>query len=519
MTTFTKIQDGETPSIDVSSSRVLSDIDPMVYGGFIEHMGRCVYGGIYDPGNKHGLSDENGFRTDVIACLKELNVPVIRYPGGNFVATYHWMDGIGPREKRPKREEPAWLTQESNQMGTDEFMKFCELVGAEPYLALNMGTGTLDEAMAWMEYCNSDRDTYYANLRRANGREKPYNVKYWALGNETWGPWQVGQLSKEDYAKKAFQWAKALKIVHPDITLILCGKTGYDDWDRYVLQECIQYTDMHSIHIYTCANDHLANVTAPKSAERAIQITASLIELALINHVPGYTAPNSIPRRAPPKICFDEWNMWDDEKAPGHLGGEQAYDLSDALGLAVWLNVFIRQSKYIGMANIAQSVNVLGPLSTKHDGSGVIKQTLWWPLLLFSKYMRGKTLAAHVRSGAYDGPTRPGWIRMTEETPWLDVSCALGDDDMLNLAVVNIAENKDWETEIRGVPHGTQVQVYTVGGNGTNVRDTNFDGVQRIGVAESKWEAKGKYTFSRHSFTLLRWKSQMVCMSVRVDSV
>lgn len=154
-------------------------------------MGRCVYGGIYDPDNKNGEIDDHGFRTDVMECFRELRIPVIRYPGGNFVATYHWMDGIGPREKRPRRRDLAWLADEPNHFGTDEFMTFCGLVGAKPYLALNMGTGTLDEALAWLEYCNSDRDTYYANLRRENGHEKPYHVKYWALGNEVWGPWYV----------------------------------------------------------------------------------------------------------------------------------------------------------------------------------------------------------------------------------------------------------------------------------------------------------------------------------------
>jgi alpha-N-arabinofuranosidase len=154
-------------------------------------MGRCIYGGIYDPQNTNqGLRDSNGFRTDVIGCLKdELKVPVVRYPGGNFCATYHWQDGIGPQNKRPKRPELAWEGFEPNTFGTDEFMEWIKTVGAEPYLCLNMGTGSLDEALAWVEYCNGDKDTYYANLRRQNGHEKPYGVKYWSLGNEMWGPW------------------------------------------------------------------------------------------------------------------------------------------------------------------------------------------------------------------------------------------------------------------------------------------------------------------------------------------
>lgn len=172
-------------------------------------MGRCIYGGIYEPGSS--LADENGFRKDVLSALRELDIPVIRYPGGNFVATYHWQDGIGPRDKRPKRPELAWLGIETNQFGTDEFMKWLDVLSegkerrVEPYLCLNFGTGTLDEALAWVEYCNGTRDTYYANLRRANGHPEPYRVKYWALGNEVWGPWQVEQMTKEDYSKKAIQ--------------------------------------------------------------------------------------------------------------------------------------------------------------------------------------------------------------------------------------------------------------------------------------------------------------------------
>jgi alpha-L-arabinofuranosidase len=251
---------------------------------------------------------------------------------------------------------------------------------------------------------------------------------------------------------------------------------------------------------------HLANVTSPRSAERAIQIAANLIDLAFINNVPAYVAPTAITKNRPPTICFDEWNVWDEFKAPGHLGGEQAYDLSDALGVAAWLNVFIRQSKYLGMANIAQSVNVLAPLSTKRDGSGVIKQTLWWPLLLFSKYMRGKTLGVHVRSGAYEGRTKPEWIRKTEDTPWLDVSCAFSEDGFVNLAVINISEDRDFETQIMGVGENS-VDIFTIGKDNESVSDVNFDGVQRVGVVPSKWDGKGRYTFPKHTFSLLRWKA------------
>ncbi|KAI0131073.1 glycoside hydrolase family 51 protein [Daldinia grandis] len=501
MTTFTKITGDETPLIEVDAAKRLSKIDPMTYGGFTEHMGRCIYGGIYDPSNP--LSDEDGFRTDVLSALREIDIPVVRYPGGNFVATYHWQDGIGPREKRPSRPELAWLGTETNQFGTDEFMRWLDKLGAgkdrrvEPYLCLNFGTGTLDEALAWLEYCNGTRDTHYANLRRANGHPEPYRVKYWALGNEVWGPWQVEQMTKEDYAKKAVQWTKALRLLDPSIELILCGQDGQSSWDHYVLHECVGWVDMHSIHIYTASNKHLHNATAPLAAERAIQITASLIDLARIENKVSPTKP-------PTRICFDEWNVWDPERAPGDKGAEEQYTLSDALAVGVWLNVFVRQSKYMGMANIAQTVNVISPLMTNEHG--VVRQATWWPLLLFSKYMRGWTVATHVRSGAYEGETTPAWLQGTlgeAGAPWLDVSAALGDDGYVNLAVVNISETEDFAVQIKGV--GADVSVYTV--SGSQVSSTNREGKEEVSLSEGKWNGQGKYTFVKHTFTLLRWRS------------
>ncbi|KAL9619827.1 MAG: hypothetical protein Q9160_005567 [Pyrenula sp. 1 TL-2023] len=456
-------------------------------------MGRCVYGGIYDPGNS--LSDEDGFRKDVIEAIKSLDVPVIRYPGGNFCATYHWMDGIGPKEKRPTRPELAWLGIESNQFGTDEFMKWCKIVGTEPYICLNMGTGTLDEAMAWVEYCNGTKDTFYANLRRKNGHEEPYNVKYWALGNEIWGPWQVNQMTKENYALAAHQWAKALKLLDPKIQLILCGETGHSSWDHHVLQNAIQFVDMHSIHIYTASNAHLPNVTAPLCAERSIEMAASMIDLARIEA----KVPPSAPRQT---ICFDEWNVWDPVRAPGEQGAEEQYTISDALAVAVWLNVFVRQSKYLGMANIAQSVNVISPLMTSKDG--LRKQTIWWPLYLFSKYMRGTTLGAHLRCGEYDGVTEPKWIRDILQTPWLDVSCVLGDDGFVNLAVVNIKEDADVRVRLVGVGEGN-VQTFVVTGENVNAKTVEKE--DSTGYREGTWQAKeGTFVFERHSLTLLRSK-------------
>ncbi|KAB8238793.1 alpha-N-arabinofuranosidase [Aspergillus alliaceus] len=504
MTTFTKLSNHDTPSISIHPSRRISKINPNIYAGFTEHMGRCIYGGIYDPGNP--LSDENGFRKDVLEALKTLNIPVVRYPGGNFMATYHWIDGVGPKDQRPARPELAWLGTETNQFGTDEFLKWCEVLGTEPYFCLNFGTGTLDEALAWVEYCNGTKDTYYANLRRKNGREEPYNVKYWALGNETWGPWQVEQMTKEAYSHKAFQWAKALKLLDPSLILILCGQDGTASWDYYTLKHCllpahsplstsaVPLIDMHSIHLYTSSSSHLPNVTAPLAAERAIEITSSLIDLARIE--------NGVPSdQLRPTICFDEWNVWDPIRAEGSKGAEESYTLSDALAVAVWLNVFVRKSKDLGMACIAQTVNVISPLMTTEEG--ITKQTTWWPLYLFSKYMRGWTISAHLASATYEGETSPKWVRGVKETPWLDVSAVLGEDGYVNVAVVNIHDEKAIETEIDG-PAG-EVTVFTV--TADTVAATNMRGKEEVVVVESTWNGRGPYVFPKHSLTLLRWKA------------
>lgn len=232
-------------------------------------------------------------------------------------------------------------------------------------------------------------------------------------------------------------------------------------------------------------------LSAPRSAERAIQITASLIDLARIEN----NVPPTIPRQ---KICFDEWNVWDPVRAPGEDGGEEAYTLSDALAVAVWLNVFVRQAEYMGMANIAQSVNVISPLMT--TATGVVKQPPWWPLLLFSKYMRGQALAVGVRCGEWQGETKPGWIRGTVETPWLDVSAALGDDGVVSLAVVNIREDKAVETQLRGIPAGAKVEVHLVSGKGVLERDAG------VSTSEISWPESQSYTFPAASLTMLRYK-------------
>ena len=238
-------------------------IDRHIFGSFIEHLGRAVYEGIYEPG--HPAADENGFRKDVIGLIKELNVPIVRYPGGNFLSGYDWRDGIGPKEKRPVRLDLAWFSTETNEFGTDEFMKWCRIAGIEPMMAVNMGTGTILDAARLVEYCNHPGGTTVSEMRRANGADQPYNVEYWCIGNEMDGPWQIGHLTAEEYGRKALEAAKVMRWANGEmdgaagpngkLKLIVSGSSNHEmptfpEWDRTVLEHTYKQIDLLSMHRY-----------------------------------------------------------------------------------------------------------------------------------------------------------------------------------------------------------------------------------------------------------------------------
>ncbi|KAJ7206616.1 glycoside hydrolase family 51 protein [Mycena pura] len=517
-------------TIRIDPARHVAPVDPRIYSGFTEHMGRCIYGGIYDPGNAHGLSDARGYRTDVLQALKDLNVPVIRYPGGNFVSSYRWQDGVGPKDQRPRRPELAWLTEESNQFGTDEFIEWCRLLGAEPYICLNMGTGTLDDALGWLEYCNSSANTHYANMRRANGHNEPYGVKYWALGNEMWGPWQgawyccvcarsltsrarhaVGQMTAEDYAKKAFQWAKALRLLDPTIKLVSCGETGFAGWDRVTLKTLAPVVDFHSIHLYTVSKGaHDVNVMGPAAAEKGIEITKALIELSQIE---GDLDKDIA-------VCFDEWNVWDPVRAPGEKGAEEHYDLSDALAVAAWLNVFVRKADVVKIACIAQSVNVISPIIT--SPSGLFKQTTYYALQLFATLMQGTALAVHVDGDAYTGPTEPAFVaRLSARAPpaacptrWVDASAVLAPGGtQVRLALLNRHAARAAGVTVHfgpGAAVGARVTVHELWS--AELGDRNGFGAEKIATRVRTEAWSGVYEAKAHSF-------QVVFFSKLVHSV
>jgi len=233
--------------VKIDLDRKLGQIDRKIYGMFIEHLGRCIYGGIYDPSSP--LSDANGIRRDVLEAARGLQPSILRWPGGNFASGYHWEDGVGPKKQRPIRAELAWHTIETNQFGTNEFIEYCRALQTEPYICANLGSGTMDEAAAWVMYCNRDDGTSYARLRAEHGFEKPHRVIYWGLGNEMYGDWQIGHKTAPDYAKFARQCAQMMRAADPEIKLVLCGGQN-PDWDRQVLDECADLVDYISYHFY-----------------------------------------------------------------------------------------------------------------------------------------------------------------------------------------------------------------------------------------------------------------------------
>lgn len=396
----------------------IGKIDDKLYSSFTEHLGRCIYSGIYEPG--HPTADENGYRQDVAELVKELGVPVIRYPGGNFVSCYDWHDGIGPKENRPKRMDYAWSTIETNEFGIDEFCQWAEKVGVEPMIAVNLGTGSIKDAGDLVEYCNHPGGTYWSDLRGKNGHPEPYNIKYWCLGNEMEGSWQAGHLSAEDYTKKAMEAAKIMRWVDPSIKLVACGSSyetlpTYLEWDRIMLTELYNQVDYISTHNYTMnAGQGTTNFLASyKQLDTHIKNSAKVVEFV--------KAKNHFDKDI--KICLDEWNVWNFqdikldsladldglttfemtsaekwETAPSIL--QEKYSLLDALvvgGLGITL---LNNVDTVEIACLAQLINVIAPITTVRGGE-VFKQTIYHPFHMLSKYGRGTTMKAAIEAPTY----------------------------------------------------------------------------------------------------------------------
>ena len=501
---------GQNAKIKFDTDRIIGEVDKNLYGNFVEHLGRCVYGGIYEPGSP--LSDANGFRKDVMEAVKGLNVSLIRYPGGNFVSNYHWLDGVGPKNERIPRMELAWARLETNEFGTNEFIKYCRAVGSEPYLSVNMGTGTIEEAQRWVEYCNIKDGPYYAELRKKHGFPEPYNVKYWSLGNEMDGDWQMGHLNAEDYSKKALEAAKLMRLTFPDIKLIGAGSSNYrayadpDHWNRTILTELKNEIDYIALHMYVGnPEDNYYNfLSTPLAMEQRTQIVRGMINEAMQSADRG--------SRPPIYIAWDEYNVWyrarTEESQRGTRALEEKYDLEDALVIGGFLNVFIRNADIVKMANMAQLVNVIAPVFA--ESNGMFKQTIYYPLELFAKNMHGKSLDLFVDCPGYD--TDEFYLGLgeaktkQENVPYLDVSATYNNGEVV-MCVVNRNKDQAIKTDIlcQTGQFADVLKVYEV--NGPDVKSANDFGVENVKtVSKPDLKPKGNtvtYSFPAHSLTFI----------------
>jgi len=379
-------------TVYIDTNRIISAISPLLFSGFAEHMGRCIYGGIYDPASPH--ADEHGLRRDVLAALRDLNLRSVRYPGGNFLSGYNWEDGIGPKDQRPRRRDLAWKSIETNQFGTDEFLHFCRELNAEPMLAVNMGTGTIQDAANLVEYCNAPVGTVYGD-----GHADPYGVKYWCVGNEMDGPWQIGQLEADEYGKKALEAAKMMRWHDPSIETVSCGSSNarmptYPDWDRTTLEIAWEHVNYHSMHYYATneKNDTASYLALSADLEDYVDTLAGVLRYVKAKRRSKHDV----------YLSWDEWNVWyKDRSSDGnwteapHLS-EEVYNLEDALVVAQWMNVFLRKSDVLKIAFLAQIVNVISPITTTRDG--LLKHTTYYPIMLFGRMASGNSLDVAVKA-------------------------------------------------------------------------------------------------------------------------
>jgi alpha-N-arabinofuranosidase len=413
----------------IVQSRTRTDLDRRLFGAFLEHLGRAIYTGVYEPGSPR--ADANGLRTDVIAEVKGLGVPVMRYPGGNFVSGYNWLDGVGPKKQRPTVLERAWNSLETNQFGTNEFMDWCRLVNTEPLLGFNLGTGTPEMAVAYVEYCNVDKGTKWSDLRRSHGYEAPHNVRYWCLGNEMDGPWQMGHMPARAYGQKAVDIARQIRVIDRGLQLIACGSSNaamptYLVWDREVLEECYDQVDGISLHAYYGNTPNETGGSSARFLAMNLDMDRQIREIAAVaDYVQGL-------HRSPKRLwlSFDEWNVWYRARSGDAVNGqrtfaprllEEVYNLEDALLVGGFVNTLLRQSDRVRVACLAQILNVIAPLVT--NPTSVLRQSIYYPYAWALKHARGRVLDLFVESETYPisaGRLRPDLAR-DAEVPFVDV--------------------------------------------------------------------------------------------------
>lgn len=421
---------------------VIGKIDRRIYGSFIEHLGRAVYGGIYEPG--HPKADAQGFRQDVIELVKQLHMPIVRYPGGNFVSGFNWEDSIGPKAQRPKRLDLAWFTTEANEVGLHEFVDWAKQAETEVMYAVNLGTRGPDAARNIVEYANHKGGSYYSDLRIQNGSKEPFGIKLWCLGNEMDGPWQMCHKTAYEYGRIANEAAKMMKWVDPSIELVACGSSHHDmptfgAWEYQMLDECYDHVDYVSLHRYygNPSNNTLEFLARSRDLDDFIKSV-----IAICDAVGGKKHS-----RKKLNLSFDEWNVWyhsneQDQEIWKREKWNQAlsvledvYNFEDALLVGSMLITFLNNADRVKVACLAQLVNVIAPIMTRNGGSAWA-QTIYYPLMHASVYGRGSALRPLVSSPVYD-------CTDYEKVPFVDVAATMDEEGGLTIFAVNKSLDED----------------------------------------------------------------------------
>lgn len=500
----------------------VGDVDEKVFASFTEHLGRCIYSGLYEPG--HPEADEQGFRKDTIKMVKELGVPMVRYPGGNFVSCFDWTDSIGPKEKRPRRMDYAWASIETNEFGLDEFVDWAKKAGVEPMMAVNLGTDSIRNAGYLVEYCNHPGGTYWSDLRIKNGHKEPFGIKYWCLGNEMEGSWQAGHLNAEDYAKKALEAAKIMKWVDPSIKLIASGSSyemlsSYLEWDRKILLALYDNIDYISTHAYYMNKNNCVGTTNFLASYKQLDTHIKATQAAL-DFVQAKTA-----KEKTIQICLDEWNVWNFsdivfndmsdligmttfkmtsaepwEVAPSIL--EEKYSLLDALTLGGLAITLLKHVDRVEIACLAQLVNVIAPITTRRNG-GILKQSTFYPFMLLSKYGRGQVVESIVKAPKYD--SMYGSLPVVEA-----VTVYQPEDGTVTIFTLNCDQQEDVEFKAELAHFGdvTLTQHIVLDGDDLSASNTfeTPDNVVPREIAVGKEEAKSLNTvLPKLSWNVLRY--------------
>jgi len=402
----------------VQQARVIADrdfiidaLDRRVFGAFVEHLGRCIYGGIYEP--SHPTADQDGFRQDVLALTRELGVTIMRWPGGNFVSGYDWRDGIGPKEQRPRRLDLAWFSTETNHFGTNEFISWCRKAGIEPMMAINLGTKGPDDARALVEYCNHPGGTEYSDLRIAHGYRQPHDIKFWCLGNEMDGPWQICHKNAQEYGRAALEAAKVMRWTSEGLTLAACGSSyrempTYGAWEYEVLEHCFDKVDFISLHQYFHNRDN----DIAKFFTHVDKLDSFITEVSAI--ADAVAAKRRSAKRI--MLSMDEWNVWYKARTPIDLAKpgwpeappllEEVYNFEDALVVGGALITLINHADRVKSACLAQLVNVIGAIMTE-TGGPAWRQTIFHPFAQAARLARGNVLRLVTECGSFSAGDYP----------------------------------------------------------------------------------------------------------------